>query len=463
MESDKSGEWCLVRGGGRAAEPGDIPALAALWADAFPGERTVADRISQLEAPGGGLAVTWLVEEEGELRAAFKALRLGQHMWGSRLPMMGLAAVAVAPHARRRGLGSAICRRACRIGRERGDVLSVLYPFRADFYRALGWGLAGELHAYTFRPESLRPPALPAGAAAIRRAGPADAAALAACYATVAPRHNGLVDRPAPLWSRLLGSSEYLALMVAGDAEPPDAGDAAGAGAAGAPIAEPGPIGAQPAARAPATRAYLLAQIARGGKAAEDRLLHVRELVAADPVAYHALMAWLAGRGDRWGKIRYDARPDEAFPQLLADPRRPGARPTRRLWHPSARILHGPMIRVLDVPRALAVPGRWSPEAAGTTLEFEVVDPELPENRGPWSVLVTKEGPHVMAVADDAGPRLAPAASLATDAATFAQIWTGVLDPAQAVQVGGARLTGDPGAFRKALRRAPSFWLLDEF
>jgi predicted acetyltransferase len=455
MESDKSGEWCLVRGC-RAAEPGDIPALAGLWADAFPGERTVADRVSQLEAPGGGLAVTWLVEEAGELRAAFKALSLRQHVWGARLPMMGLAAVAVAPHGRRRGLGSAICRQACRIGRDRGDVISVLYPFRADFYRALGWGLAGELHAYTFRAETLRPPAPAAGTtAAVRRAGPAAAAALAACYAAVAPRHNGLVDRPAALWDRLLASGEYLALMVPGAADPANAADAA---ARGRPAAAAGAAGAEPAARA-----YLLAQVARGGVEAAGRLLHVRELVAADPAAYHALMAWLAGRGDRWGKIRYDARPDEAFALLLADPRRPGARPTRRLWLPTARILHGPMIRVLDVARALAVPGRWNREAAGTALEFEVMDPELPENRGPWSVLVTKEGPQVRAVADDAGSRRVPAATLATDAATFAQIWAGVLDPARAVQLGSARLTGDAGALRKALRSGPSFWLLDEF
>jgi predicted acetyltransferase len=69
-----------------------------------------------------------------------------------------------------------------RVARERGDVLSVLYPFRPAFYQALGWGMVGELHAYRFRPESLAI----TGAGDVRRAAAADFPAIAACYADVA-------------------------------------------------------------------------------------------------------------------------------------------------------------------------------------------------------------------------------------------------------------------------------------
>src|SRR5690606_42029006 len=86
-----------------------------------------------------------LAGEHGRVIGACRAYRRSEHLGGPTVPMLGLAAVATAPNARRRGVGRALCREAIRLGRERGDVVSVLYPARPAFYRALGWGLVGEL------------------------------------------------------------------------------------------------------------------------------------------------------------------------------------------------------------------------------------------------------------------------------------------------------------------------------
>src|SRR5690606_39293364 len=95
--------------------------------------------------PYGGIETAVVAEEHGRIIGAFRAYRMSEHLGGTTVPMLGLAAVATAPEARRRGVGRALCREAIRLGRERGDVVSVLFPARPAFYRALGWGLVGEL------------------------------------------------------------------------------------------------------------------------------------------------------------------------------------------------------------------------------------------------------------------------------------------------------------------------------
>jgi GNAT superfamily N-acetyltransferase len=116
----------------RRAERDDIRTLAELWSRAFPGERTIEQRIRQLEMGGvfGGIDAVWMAHIDGRLAGAFRAYSLTQHVHGTTYPLMGLAAVAVDETARRRGVGRALCLEAIRIARERGDVLSALYPFR---------------------------------------------------------------------------------------------------------------------------------------------------------------------------------------------------------------------------------------------------------------------------------------------------------------------------------------------
>src|SRR5690606_1077149 len=125
----------------RPAEHHDIRNLSELWARAFPGERTVEQRVRHMETGGvfGGIETAYLAERSGRAVGAFRAYALTQHMHGTPYRMMGLAAVAVDETARRRGVGRELCEHAVRIARDRGDVLSVLYPFRPAFYHALGW------------------------------------------------------------------------------------------------------------------------------------------------------------------------------------------------------------------------------------------------------------------------------------------------------------------------------------
>ncbi|NJD10225.1 MAG: GNAT family N-acetyltransferase [Gemmatimonadetes bacterium] len=401
----------------------DIPRLAELWCHAFPGEKTLEQRIRQLEAGGtyGGIEDAWYLTRQERVAAALRLYSLTEYLHGTRFPMLGVAAVAVAPEARRQGLASELCRLGLRLGRDRGDVVSVLYPFRPDFYRRLGWGLAGALHCFRFRPQTL--PA-PGTATRVRLGDAALRPAVAACYQRVAERSHGLIERNERIWEQHLGGPErYLYVL-------PGSGGVAG---------------------------YLLVKYGKQRRPAE-RTLTIRELVAESPEAYRELLGWIALQADQWPLVRYDALPEEQIDLLLSDPRLPGFRPARTLWAPAARRICGPMLRVLNVPAALEGRRTWSGRTS-CTFTLRVLDPELPENEGPW--LVTCAHGTVSCRPGAAAVRI----DLELGAAAFAQLFVGELSAGVAVGLGLARSDApEQLAVVDALFRCDrTYRLLDEF
>jgi len=329
-----------------------IPAMAALWAEAFP-EKPEERRAREIREgfTYGDLTDCWVVEVDGRLAGALRTYRLEMSLWGRAVPTMGLAGVAVAPDFRRRGIGRRMCIEALRIARERGDILCALYPFRTSFYRDLGFALAGEVHRYTFDPTLL--PMYP-GWDRVERATDVGRDLAARIYGDVAPRANGLLTRGKRLFSFLRRKGTYLYLHRDGR------GRATG----------------------------YVAVRGRGGPPERSRLRGL-ELVAEDREAYLGLLGWLSVQRDQWGTIVYDAVPGEDFYQRLGHPRTEGTGSPRGLWWHSADILRGPMIRLLDMGSALQALEEVSRKGAmpGVSLEdgcIQVRDQELPDNQGCW-------------------------------------------------------------------------------
>lgn len=404
----------------------DIPRLAELWAHSFPGERTLEQRIRQLESGGvyGGIEHAWYLAQGGRMAAALRLYSLTEYLRGAAFPMMGVAAVAVAPFARRQGLGAELCRRALRLGRERGDLLSVLYPFRPDFYARLGWGLVGSMHSFRFAPAAL--PVAQAGEA-VQLADGAGRAAAEACYARVAARSNGLIDRNSRIWDQHLGSGDRHLFVLAGESGRVDG--------------------------------YLLVQYGRSFRPAERALL-VHELVVESDDAYRELLGWIARQADQWPIVRYDALPEEQFDLLLTDPRPPRFRGARTLWAPVAQRIRGPMLRVLDVPAALHKRVAW-PETEPFSFRLRVRDPQLPENDGPWQVSFDGR-----ALSCEPAPAAAAEPELAFSAAAFAQVFAGELRASAAVRLGLGESTLDEAGLATVdalFHTGRTFRLLDEF
>lgn len=322
----------------RVATEQDIPELAALWTESFAGPRSVDDRVRELGEgmPYGTLRDCRVLEVGGRTAAALRTYRMELHFRGRRQPTLGLAGVAVAADFRRRGLGRRICVDALREGRRRGDVLSLLYPFRVSFYANLGYTLAGTLHHHRFRPGDL--PLYP-GWERVVRGEEADHAEVRAFYRSVAERSNGMLERDRSAWRARLPPRSRLYLHHSEDGRPDG---------------------------------YL---VVRSSLGRERPTLHVQELVWDGDDAYRALLGWLSAQRDQFAYVTHDALPSEAFHRHLPHPRLEGSRRPRPLWFESARILRGPMLRLLDVG-ALQEPG--------TDGEVAVWDEEIPENQGRW-------------------------------------------------------------------------------
>jgi predicted acetyltransferase len=412
----------------RPARTSDIRSLAEIWARAFPGERTVDQRVRQMEAGGvyGGAETAWIaVDDTDRPVGGFRAYSLMQHVHGAVLPMMGLAAVAVNDGARRRGLGAKLCRTALRHAYARGDVLSVLYPFRPSFYDALGWGLAGVLHRYRFRPESL-----PVTHEAPRVHVVAEPVALiSGCYDAVAAISNGLIVRSPRIWRQHLDwpGLHVIALVVDG-----------------------------------ACRAYCIAHF-DPQPLTEDSILTIRELFALDGEAYAELLSWVSLQRNQWGYVVYDASPAEQFDLRLIEPRTPGCDVARTLFAYTASLIRGPMVRLVNVEKALT--HRVWPQGT-EQIRLVVTDDIIPQNNASLDVRIS--GGRASAERAVTARHSSPdAVELRVDVRTLTQIYLGETDVSGALALGRAGVSGDAVTNAKRLdailRTEPPFILFDEF
>ncbi|GAA4990932.1 GNAT family N-acetyltransferase [Actinopolymorpha pittospori] len=105
-----------------------------------------------------------LVAVEGERIVGRLAVwELGQWFGGRQVPMGGIGGVAVAPDFRGKGVATALLHQVVAAMRERGEVLSTLYPMNHTLYRRHGWETAGsypeqslDLRALTALPKPSR-------------------------------------------------------------------------------------------------------------------------------------------------------------------------------------------------------------------------------------------------------------------------------------------------------------------
>jgi predicted N-acetyltransferase YhbS len=325
----------LPEGPLQPARPDDVEELALLWSQAFP-SRSALERARELREgmTYGSLGDCWLVRDRGSTVGALRTYRLTLHARGRCWSTLGLAAVAVSPDHRRRGLARRMCVHALRIGRERGSVLAALFPFRTSFYADLGFSMVGALHRYRFAPADL--PLYP-GWERVRRAR--EPGELRGIYYAGARGSTGLIDRPDQAWRFL----------------------ADGRTAAWVHVAEAG----QPTG-------YLVTRVARGRQG--DRL-RVLELLALDQAAHEALLGWLSAQRDQFDVIVYDALPGERIDRRLRHARRAGSGRPRGLWMDTAALLRGPMLRLLD-------PGAVQDES--NPAAFGLLDADLPASAGRW-------------------------------------------------------------------------------
>jgi predicted acetyltransferase len=411
----------------RPARLDEVDEVARLEAHSFPAPGRTPRWWEEflLQGPHGGLEALWVAEEKGRLVGACQLLWLRQWIGGVAMPVMGLAAVATSPTHRKRGMAGRMLTAGFEHARERGDVGSALYPFRASFYESLGYGLAGEAHQYQVPPGYL--PDDKAERARVRLVDNADdEAAMHEVYARAAERvTTGQLDRTPRVWKKAWGMDDQAAVVYYGEEGEPEG--------------------------------YCIVRY-RADLPVDRRFLEVEERTWLTIGAQRGIYAWLSTLGDQWREIVYRAHPEEGFGDRIAEPRLPLlSNPGWRLWFPSATLLRGPMFRVLDVAEALRM--RTLATDAELTLRLEIDDAQLPENRGPFTVRF--EGGTVQVEPYRGGH---VDATMAMSMKTFSRIFIGAIAPWQAVLGGLATIEG--ADVLKTLDRAlevPKPWTFDQF
>lgn len=409
----------------RFARPDEIADIGRLSAHSFPGPGRDADWWQARFGTtlfGDGPEILWVGEDGGRVVASCQLHRISHYVSGVEIPTMGLGTVAIAPTHRQRGLAGRMVSEALAAARERGDVLSSLYPFRASFYARLGYGLCGDAHQYHLAPRDL--PASEERASVEMIAGEGAERELAAFYDAWARTQTGQLKRGERLWRSLLDAQDRLVVGYRAH------GSLEGFALASYPTDMP-----------PA-----------------ERYLSVDEIAWSTPRARRGLYGWLASMGDQWRSLALRALPEHRLEDWLREPRlaRPGPPPQWGLWFPSALLLRGPMFRILRFDEAWRL--RRSEPEVRLTVEIEVHDEQLAMNEGTRRIAIENGVVEVLPGGGAADLRIEGGIS------ALSRLYMGSLRSSDAVESG--LLTADRPERLEALDRAlrlPGCWTFDRY
>jgi predicted acetyltransferase len=282
----------------------------------------------------------------GDDVAAWSQVRpFGEFFGGRSVPMGGFSPVVTAAEHRGHGFGSLVTAAQFPVMRERGEVISGLYPAQTQLYRGNGFEVAGVYTYRTFPTRSLHR-LRPTGDVHVRRGAADDLPAIKDCYRRYAHTQDGWLDRPDVWWDNILpaekiGAEQFLYVV--------DGEDGALAG-------------------------YVRYAHGKVVPPAHGYTIQVHELCADRPDI--ALAFWrLIGTSSTQAEHVRAAGPAE-HPLLLLLPDQDLKTTDEIRW----------MLRVVDAPGAVAA--RGFPPAVRTTVDVELADKQCDWNTGRWRLTV---------------------------------------------------------------------------
>ncbi|MBX7133560.1 MAG: GNAT family N-acetyltransferase [Fimbriimonadaceae bacterium] len=281
--------------------------------------------------------LAFIGEDDGRPVAGYTVVPMRTTRGAGVVPCAGIAGVGVLPEARHGQVGTAMMKWSLRDLRERGFELAALYAFSDQFYRRVGYEVAGRRFQIQCPAQRLPrlTPSLP-----IRQIAPTDAHLLDGCYQAFAKAHSGLNLRTKEQWTERFGQRPPM-IYAAGD-----------------------PV-----------EAY--AWVSMEGGFWDD--LRVGEFVWSSRRGYESILATLTGLCINRSNLIWYEPSDSPFLCRFMDQ---GIK---------VSLERHAMFRVLEVPRALS---RLFSEGSGE-FSFRVEDADLPENVGPWRVRYGADGVEV--------------------------------------------------------------------
>jgi predicted acetyltransferase len=356
-----------------------------------PGRRQTAVASRQGSIDAGALFGAF---DGGRLIGSARYHIMRQWWHGRSLPMAGIAGVKVAPEERGRGVGTAMTAALLDDIADRGYPLSVLFPYTASIYRALGWEIGGRRYetvlpasALTTFPSPDQPDLADQDGPKVRRASPADAAAIVEvkCLVHERLRHCGPNTREPWVLRDWLDDEDHFAYL-----------------------ADDGFL------------SY------RWSGDMEE--LHVEELIATSAATAGAFWRILASNAHMVTRVRACLAPTDPVTWQTTDA-------DAELHQADAW-----MLRVVDAPAAIA--GRGYPAGASVSVALDITDRGRPGNTGRWALDVSGGTASFKRLGD--GPGAQSPAALSVGARGFAALYAGV--PVPTLRLAGLAAGGDPAA-----------------
>lgn len=325
----------------RQARAEDLDRLVAVHSAAYPDERAHDARLRNFTAnPLGPLDDLWLAEQGGSVVGHAFLFRMQAWFGGARVQVGGIASVGVAPESRRTGVASRLLAHLHDRARERGDALTVLYPFSQRFYERLGYVATSPYRHLRFSPAAVpwRPEL------EVRAAGGADREAMATAWERAGHARTGTFVRSDRAWQARWADERWTWLVVDGE------------------YGVEGYV------------AWSLRQLEPCG----GPTLVVREMAARSSRAARSLWAAVGAQRDQVAHACADVAEDDPIDRAFVDPDRGwvGNAPD---MHSIGELALGPMVRMVDVDRALLArgwkgSGRVLLDIGGRTVDLSVAD-----------------------------------------------------------------------------------------
>lgn len=310
-----------------------------------------------------------------------------------------VASVGVPPEHRRRGYGRQMMQGLLEELHARRTPVSLLFPFSVAWYRSLGYGLAN-LSWHIEQPMRLLPD-FPERLH-VRRATAEDETTIRACHerARLDPASNGWLSRTDAEWEKRAFKPENERALFEVDGQ---------------------------------VEGYLLYRL-------DWDVVEIVEWVATSERAWRGLLGFVSAQGEQAKRLKANLPQQSPLLWTLREPYDRAEEVVDFIFHRSAVLLNGFMLRVVHLEEALRQ--RRYPVDVSAEFLLYIDDPQLPANSQPLSVAIRDGHAEVHSSAETGNPEYA----IRTTMATFSQLYAGAMTAEQA-RVTGA-LDGDNAACR---------------
>lgn len=410
----------------RAATPADLDRILEIHIASFPDPRGIEERRRAFTANRfGALDDLVLAVRADEIVGQAFLFPLEAWFGGRSVQLGAIASLAVSPVARGQGIATALLAGLHVASDMRGDALTMLYAFRQRFYSKLGYGPSASRRRLNIDPASVPSSWCALARERVRRPHGEDKEAIFSAYARAATKTTGWLSRSTTVWERYL-LDERRQFLVA----------------------------EHPASEGGGIAGYVAFEMVQSAPNAATHLV-VFEMASDNDMTRRALIGALALLRGQVFEIELELGASDVLEFALTDPdaRRFG---TPTVEHSLGTIVGGPMIRIEDIPRAIAARGYRADGAIDIVVRSDPEDTTAPREDLAVSARITSG--HA-----DVSIARAVSGALRTTRATLASLLYGGLLPSDAVRMGLAEADARTLARADAILGLPSPLPVDPF